>query len=229
MVMPQTLPESGPLKKYAEAINRLTQAVKGMQLNPGLGYTVRRSSHGQVLSIQKSAKNEQESGAEVSEFFVLGHNRDFIECHKASAGSPINTTDVYYVAKPWHLRVTTQLGQGTGMLAPHLGFDFIVQMPLADVDFGATRILWDRTGGLAYQKVQEVLDPPYLYGDIILCAQLEDAVSGLDPQGNAVTWVDLNAGGRHYRTKYQKQAVCIVDSAGVTRTKTIYLPASTPF
>lgn len=216
MVTLPTLPERGPLKKYAEAINRLSDVAKSLQINSGLGYTVHRTAHGQTIRIGFKKDAQQPDVISVQRFRIMNVQNDWLECKKLTEDGELDEIDIgtYYVAKPVELRVSRQ----SGLAAGETGYQFVVSFP-SSLSFGNERRLTNQTDNNRY--VDEVLTPPYASGAEIYACEPEDK-TGVLRQDVRLTWLDLNVDARHYRPKYQRVAVCVQEN-GQTVTRYLYV------
>lgn len=214
MVKPATIPERGPMKRYAEAINQLGEAVQSLRIQRGLGYNVHHTAYGQVIKLEgrRITGDAGEPGTLVQRFRVTALENDYVSCRKVTEDGQIDTDDTttYYVAKPVELRVGTQDGASNTAL----GYTFRISFPTA-ADYGNTRRLTNTTDNSRY--VNEVLFPAYVIGSEIYACEPEDK-TGVVRNLERLTWLDINVDARHYRPKYERVAVCqTVNGQTVTR------------
>lgn len=225
MVKPQLLPERGPLKRYAEAINKLGEALQSLRISRGIGYNVQHTSYGQVLKIDvKKAVEQVEQSDKMQYFQVVEIFPDYLLCVK------LGSTDdpKFSVAKPLELRVSTQTN---------------VTLNWADADEYIVSFRnvvekkwnWRRLTSVTTSKYfDEYLNPPYNpaifgatrnIGSVILAFKTDTGV--VDNDGNQCEWVDINIDSRHYKQTPYLTAVCVNTSTGA-QTRYLYLSGGPP-
>ena len=214
MVTPRPIPERGPLRRYAEAINRLSDLTDALRIQPGLGYTVHRTAHGQTIKLAQ--RRQQDDAIAIERFKVQALENDYVSCRKLKEDGNIDDSDTttYYVAKPVELRVSHQDGATNSAL----GYTFTISFPTA-ADYGNTRKLTNTSDNSRY--VNEVLFPAYAVGSEIYACEPEHK-TGVLRNSVRLTWLDINVDARHYRPKYQRVAVCVQEN-GQTVTRYMYV------
>ena len=216
MVTPRPIPERGPMRRYAEAINQLSDLADALKIQPGLGYTVHRTAHGQTIKLTSKRVQNGEDGTTIQRFKVQALENDYVACRKLLEDGNLDTDDTatYYVAKPVELRVSYQDGATNSAL----GYTFTITFPTA-ADYGNTRKLTNTSDNSRY--VNEVLFPAYAVGSEIYACEPEDK-TGVLRNSVRLAWLDINVDARHYRPKYQRVAVCVQEN-GQTVTRYMYV------
>ena len=74
MVTPRPIPERGPMRRYAEAINRLSDLADALKIQPGLGYTVHRTAHGQTIKLTNSHRMRIDNVSMLGSYYGLHLN-----------------------------------------------------------------------------------------------------------------------------------------------------------
>lgn len=216
---PQKLEEKGPLKRYASAINSVSELAQSMRIQRGLGYSVRHTAHGQVIQLEdKRAAAATEPGSTVERFRITALQDDWMTCRRLKEDGNVDEDDTteYKVAKPRELRVSTQ----NGATISALGFGFVVSFPTAD--YGNTRRLTVPAAGTTPARyVDEILLPAYGIGSEIYATEPEDK-TGVLVNDVRLTWLDLNVDARQYRPKFTRVAVCVTEN-GQTVTKYMFV------
>ena len=208
MVKPPHIPESGPLKRYAEAINRVSDFAASMQILRGKSYRVRKTTSGQLLDFEKAKETQTIDGLVIQRFYIYEESDDYLDCLRADTdGNPYG--DLVKVAKPMALRVSTYHGQSNS----DLGGVFTISYQSS-----SNRRFTDSDG----RYWDEVLWPPYLSGDTDIYACEPDGGTGLTVSGTVLTWLDMNLNARHFRPKMTQLATCVVEN-GVNVVKYIYV------
>lgn len=219
MVKPRKIAEGGPMRKYAAAINDLIDCVDALKIQRGLNYSVRQTQHGQVIQLEnKQEKTTIKPGSRVQRFRVDQQYDDYLGCRKVTEDGIPDDADVniYNVAKPLHLRKSTQ----TQVNYPfsQLGYPFSVLYP--NQDGGAVRHLTAANAGQPNRYIKEIVWPLYANDDIY-AAEAEEK-TGVIVNGTRLTWIDLNVDGRQYRPTYTRIAVCVLEN-GQNVTKYMYV------
>lgn len=210
MVKPAILPESGPFKKYAVAINRLNDAMDALRIQPGLGYSVRRSAHGQVLNIATQKMEAQEvGGLQIKRFRVTEVRARYLICEDDETTAPGDPNNPKVnVAKPWYLRMYPgfpvreypELGELT---ASTYLFQGVPDYNYRKLYIGAI----SSNNKRFIQRVFPVYETNVLNGNTKILAiesyAAEQTESLLD-----VNWMDLNVDARRWEVPMKMSSAC---------------------
>jgi hypothetical protein len=208
MVKPPNIPETGPLKRYAEAINRVSDFAASMQILRGKSYRVRKTTSGQLLDFEKAKETQTVEGLVIQRFYIDEEYDDHLDCRRADTdGNPYG--DTVQIAKPLALRVSTYDGETDTTL----GGTFTISYQSVNA-----RRFTDSAG----RYWEEVLWPAYEIGASDIYACEPEGGAGLNVFGTDLTWLDMNLNARHFRPKMTQLATCVVEN-GVNVVKYIYV------
>jgi hypothetical protein len=151
----------------------------------------------------KGGAEASEPGSSIQRFEVQTIFADYLSCRKMKSDGTYEDSIIYYVAKPSQIMASFS--------RPPAGFTAV------NSSLGNSRVLTyaGATVGdlIAGMTVNEILHPLYFAGDSELYATQPTGGIGtstglLDPNGDRITWIDINISARVFRPQYLGTAIC---------------------
>lgn len=232
---PQKLEEKGPLRRYAKAVNSLIDFAQSLKIQRGLGYSVRHSSHGQLLHINQQdvpAPAPSEPGV-IKRFVVKQIRATYLVCNEVAEWGEELTQTQYKIAKPESLRfyeasvVYNELADGVT--------SFFTQKHVIQgaTDFNYRRLSLTnplQTGQAWFlQKINPIYETNGQRGIVnIYAASIPNIIQ--DENLAAINWIDLNVDARKWTVPLRYSSACSeIYNAQIQGYETVTSPMLTPY
>lgn len=220
---PNRMQESGPFADLIKQFNRLRDYAVSLRLGDGATTATRRTSYGQILEkIGADSSSVETPTLDVAEFKVQSVEAEYLVCEKLFDAATV----IYNIAKPDYIRPSGWVRTSSPETG---GFSYSNTNGNESQERLCTILFPD---GTSIGEIQEELYPKYSAGDILLAINLDqiavrqsNTIGELTAtNGNAITWIDVNASGRHWKPVYRVIDVCVNG-----QTKRAVAPIGNPF